>query len=46
MFLEWPMTFSSERSKDDWDQGIGGPFLYTPNEGPGSKSQKSEMLKI
>ena len=36
-FLEWLVTFLSEHSKDDWDQGTGEPTLKTPNEGPGSK---------
>ena len=37
MFLEWPVIFLSEHSQDDQDKGVGGPFLQTPNEDPGSK---------
>ena len=40
------MTFSSYRSKDDWDQGVWGPSLQTPHQGPGLKLQKNAMLTI
>ena len=33
------------RVKDDRDQGVGGPSLKTPNEGPGSKSRKEINLE-
>ena len=39
------MAFLSERSKDNRDQGVGGPSLKTPNEGPGSKLQKEINLE-
>ena len=44
-FLECPVTFLSKRSKDYWEQGVVGPSLKTPNEGPGSKSWKKFNLE-
>ena len=43
-FLEWPVTFSSESSKDDQDQGVGGPSLK--RESRDEIAKKNSILKI
>ena len=45
-FLEWPVTFLSQRGMHDRDQGVGGPSLKTSNKGTGSKLRKNSSLKI
>ena len=39
------MTFSSQRSKYDQDEGVGGPSLNTLNEDPGAKLRKTFNLE-